>query len=71
MDKLNVDCIIRPRNDNSVLLADRRPALRSFFLDGICFALRSLVGWRRDVSVQGMIRQTNSPARCTNMIRGR
>ena len=48
VDKLNVDCIIRPRNDNSALLTSqpgRQAALRSFFLDGICFAAAGRIGW--------------------------
>ena len=37
MDKLNVDCIIRPRNDNSVLLTTAEPSEASSSME---YALR-------------------------------
>ena len=78
VDKLNVDCIIRPRNDNSALLTSQ-PANQPTELlprwNMLCSKEemergRGVAGHlRRDVSVRGMIRQTNSPPRCTNVIR--
>ena len=77
MDKLNVDCIIRPRNDNSALLTSQ-PGNPTELLprwNMLCSKEERGEGGgmaghlRRDVSVRGMIRQTNSPARCTNVIR--
>ena len=74
VDKLNVDCIIRPRNDNSALLTNQSASPVELLPRWNMLCSKEYGGdevghLRRDVSVRGMIRQTNRPPRCTNVIR--